>query len=138
MDLKKAALIIFYIVGWNITSITAGIYNKEFLDLHGLPVLLTLCQSFMGVICGLVVLGGLSKLQLNLSSLFEFKILILLGLVHCVGTVLTNISTLMSAASFTHTIKVRNPPGALSPLLSRDSSIFHRLQSRCSQYLYPY
>jgi solute carrier family 35, member E1 len=106
MDSKRLLWVFFLMVMWYITSIAAGVYNKDFLLKHDLPMLLTLCQSFAGVVGGLVALGSLRRIQ-YFSTTQELKILILLGLVHGVGTVLTNISTARSTASFTHTIKVR-------------------------------
>jgi drug/metabolite transporter (DMT)-like permease len=93
-------------IGWYISSIAAGIYNKAYLNLHPLPVLLTMAQSFVDVICCLIFLSGFMAIQ-KPRTWSEAKILGMLGLVHCVGTALTNWSTLESAASFTHTIKVR-------------------------------
>lgn len=107
MDSKRFAWVLFLMVVWYITSIAAGVYNKDFLNRYNLPMLLTLCQSFAGVLGGLTALGSLKRIQF-FSTWLELRILILLGLVHCVGTVLTNISTAKSTASFTHTIKVRN------------------------------
>ena len=104
MDAKKQFKIFVLILLWYITSIAAGLYNKEFLDIYPLPIVLTVCQSLMGVICGLIFLVSWSGVQYFRTS-YELGILFLLGLVHCVGTVLTNVSTLKSAASFTHTIK---------------------------------
>jgi drug/metabolite transporter (DMT)-like permease len=92
-------------VGWYITSIAAGIYNKAYLNLHPLPVLLTMAQSVADVLCCLLFLYLFLSIQ-RPKSWGEIRILAILGLVHCVGTALTNWSTLESAASFTHTIKV--------------------------------
>lgn len=97
--------IAFLIVLWYITSIFAGIYNKAFLNIHRLPLLLTFMQGFMDVLCGVLFLSFYTGLY-SLKSFYEIKMLSLLGLVHFVGTLLTNWSTLESSASFTHTIKV--------------------------------
>lgn len=93
-------------VGWYITSIAAGIYNKAYLNHHPLPVLLTMAQSIADVLCCLLFLYLFLAVQVPRTR-SEIKILAMLGLVHCVGTALTNWSTLESSASFTHTIKVR-------------------------------
>lgn len=95
-------------LAWYITSISAGIYNKAYLNLHRLPIFLTFAQSFVDLLCGIIFLGIFSKIQI-LKTIYETKMLALLGLVHFIGTILTNWSTLESAASFTHTIKAAEP-----------------------------
>lgn len=97
--------ITIYIILWYITSIFAGIYNKAFLNIHRLPILLTFSQGFVDVLCGVIFLFFYSRVYM-LHSIYEAKMLSLLGLIHFVGTLLTNWSTLESSASFTHTIKV--------------------------------
>jgi hypothetical protein len=108
VDSWKLFKVVTLMVAWYITSIAAGVYNKEFLNLYELPMVLTLCQSFAGVVFGLVVLSSMGQLQF-LQSMYELSTLGLLGAVHVVGTVLTNISTGKSSASFTHTVKVCVP-----------------------------
>lgn len=93
-------------LGWYISSIASGIYNKAYLNIHRLPILLTMAQSIGDVVCCVIVLYIFLSVQ-KPRTWSEIKILAMLGLVHCVGTALTNWSTLASAASFTHTIKVR-------------------------------
>lgn len=93
-------------LGWYISSIASGIYNKAYLNIHRLPILLTMAQSLGDVVCCLIFLYIFLSVQ-KPRTWTEIKILAMLGLVHCIGTALTNWSTLASAASFTHTIKVR-------------------------------
>jgi solute carrier family 35 protein E1 len=95
-------------VGWYISSIAAGIYNKAYLNIHPLPVLLTMSQSVIDVACCVIFLSLFMTVQ-KPRTWTEIKILGMLGLVHCVGTALTNWSTLESTASFTHTIKASEP-----------------------------
>lgn len=92
-------------LGWYISSIASGIYNKAYLNIHPLPTLLTMSQSVGDVVCCVIFLYLFLSIQTP-KTVSEIKILGMLGLVHCIGTGLTNWSTLASAASFTHTIKV--------------------------------
>lgn len=106
---NRVVRITLLMIGWYITSIAAGIYNKAYLNVHPLPVLLTMAQSVIDVVCCVVFLYLFLAVQFPRTA-SEIKILAMLGLFHCVGTLLTNWSTLESSASFTHTIKVRPPP----------------------------
>lgn len=134
MDSKRLLWVVFLMVMWYITSIAAGVYNKAFLLKHDLQMLLTLAQSFAGVVGGLIVLGALRRVQF-FTSWQELRILILLGLVHAVGTVLTNISTAKSTASFTHTIKARKGCELFLCFLHGDlSSDKYRLRNRYSPW----
>ena len=108
-------------VGWYISSIAAGIYNKAYLNIHPLPVLLTMSQSVIDVACCVIFLSLFMTVQ-KPRTWTEIKILGMLGLVHCVGTALTNWSTLESTASFTHTIKVRTIV-TLLPIWSCDALV---------------
>ena len=116
---NRVLRISWLMVGWYISSIAAGIYNKAYLNIHPLPILLTMAQSFVDVICCVIFLYLFLTIQIP-RSWSEIKILGMLGLVHCVGTALTNWSTLESAASFTHTIKVCPPCSFLSFRLIHD------------------
>ncbi|XP_049848606.1 uncharacterized protein LOC126315395 [Schistocerca gregaria] len=95
-------------VSWYITSIASGIYNKAFLNLYPLAVLLTTFQSFVDALICFLVLRYLSLLRFW-KNVNEMKILATLGFMHCIGTLLTNWSTLESSASFIHTIKASEP-----------------------------
>jgi solute carrier family 35 protein E1 len=107
-DFRKTLRVVVILLCWWIFSITAGLYNKDYLNLYKLPIYLTLAQSLAGVVCGAIILR-LANLLRYPTTAKEIQMLWILTAFHAIGTILTNISTAASAASFMHTIKAAEP-----------------------------
>jgi hypothetical protein len=49
-DLRKTFRVILILLGWWIFSVTAGLYNKDYLLLYRLPIYLTVLTAFVFVL----------------------------------------------------------------------------------------
>lgn len=94
--------------GWYVANIVFNIYNKQTLVAFPQPLTLTTLQFGLGSLLAVVLwtTGIVKKPSLSESTL---KAVGLLGLVHTLGNVLTNMSLGAVAVSFTHTIKAMEP-----------------------------
>jgi len=114
----------FYLILWILFSITASIYSKEYLSKQKVPWTFCLFLSLIGTVFGFVnvlvfssfkflTCGGHTVKKFNGDDGTGFSLFspigylcIMFSFTHVVGTVLTNISTVLSAPSFTQTIKL--------------------------------
>jgi len=131
---KKSLTIFTCLILWIIFSVTSSIYSKEFLTKVQIPWTFCFFQSGIGTICSYFVVLFFSSFQcfnlmqqkkeglpaIGIKNFFKFedgeimqRQLILLSLLfsfsHVIGTVLTNISTVLVSPSFTQTIKAGEP-----------------------------
>jgi solute carrier family 35 protein E1 len=106
--LQKTVKVAGILLAWWIFSVTAGIYNKAYLDIYSMPIFLTFAQSLCGAVSGFIALNILKQWQ-TISNIKEFKFLAVLTSAHEIGTLLTNMSTSAASASFMHTVKAAEP-----------------------------
>jgi len=80
--------------------------SKAFLSTSNRPLLLSSTQSLVGAICsGLYV----SKKEFPIKPSLLGPALLIIIFTHCLGTILTDVSTRLSSASFVNTLKAAEP-----------------------------
>jgi len=99
---------VFWTIPWFLFSIGAGIYIKDYVGLHPLPVVVTLGQAVIGTIGGACIYG-VKAIVRRFRDTKNFGALFVNGATHCYGTLLTNAATFYVEVSFAHTVKASDP-----------------------------